>query len=116
MRAGTMARSPIRGLCFNSLIVRVSSSCGWRALRHDIHTAVDVERLPGQTAGVRSREIGAGVADIHRINELAQRGALRRFVEQQLEILEPRSGTRLQRPRRDGMHPNALAAKFIGEI
>ena len=44
------------------------------------------------------------------------RRALRRFVEQQVEVLEAGGGARLERPRRDRVHPDVLAAQLVREI
>ena len=63
---------------------------------------------PGQAARVGRREERAGEADVHDVDELADRRALRGLVQQQVEILEPGGGARLERPGRDRVHADAL--------
>ena len=76
-----------------------------------LHAAVDVQRLAGQPPRVRRREERAGEADVHDVDQFADRRALRGLVEQQVEVLEAGRGARLERPRRDGVHADALAAR-----
>ncbi len=76
----------------------------WRAgspLGHDVDAAVDVQRFAGQPACVGRGEEGAGEADVHDVDQFAQRRPLGGLVEQQVEVLQARGGARLQRPRRD---------------
>jgi hypothetical protein len=54
----------------------------------DIRSAIDVDRAAGDTSGQRRREVGAGEADIHDIDKLAERRLLSRLIEQMLEILQ----------------------------
>ena len=82
---------------------------------HDVNAPVHVNRRAGYAPRERRREIGAREADVHDIHQLAERRALHRFVEQQLEVLEPGRGARLERPRRDRVHANAFGTQLVDE-
>ena len=66
---------------------------------HDIRAAVDIQGFTGETTGVGRGEKGAGKADIHDVDKLADRRAIDCLVDHQVEILQPRCGTRLERAR-----------------
>jgi hypothetical protein len=84
---------------------------GWRghfpALAHDVRAAVDVDCSARHPPSERRREIGAGPADIHDVDEFAQRRLVGGVVEQQFEGLDARGGACLQRSGRDGVDANA---------
>ena len=48
----------------------------------DIRSTINEDRAASDTLGQRRCKVGAGEADIHDVNELAQRRFLRRFIEQ----------------------------------
>src|SRR5262245_41970248 len=79
----------------------------------DVDAAVDIERLARKPPRVRGGEVRAGEAHVHDVDQLANRRALRRFVEQQVEILEPGCGARLQRAGRDCVDANSLSAELV---
>src|SRR4029079_18254905 len=81
-------------------------------LAHDVHAAVDVDGLAGETPCVGRSEVGAGEADVVDVDQLADRLAARGFVQQQVEVLEARGGAGLERPGRDRMHADALLAEL----
>jgi immune inhibitor A len=83
---------------------------------HDVHAAVDVQRLARHPPCVRRREKRAGVAHVHDVDQLADRGALRGLVEEQVEILQAGCSPGLERPGRNGVHPDVARAELVGEI
>ena len=80
--------------------------------RHQIDPSIDIDRAAGDAPGERRREIGAGGADIHDIDQFAERRLVRRFVQQKLEIFQARRRAGLQRPRRNRMDPYPLRSEF----
>ena len=63
--------------------------------RDQIDPSVDIDCAAGDPLRQRRREIGAGEADVHDVDKLAYRRPLLGLVQQQLEILQPRSRARL---------------------
>jgi len=63
--------------------------------RNQIDSSVDINRAAGDPLRQRSRQIGAGEADVHDVDKLPYRRPLLGLVQQQLEILQPRSRARL---------------------
>ena len=55
-------------------------------------------RRAGQPAGVGCGQERAGESDVHDVDQLADRRALRRFVQHQFEILEARAARVLSGP------------------
>jgi Enoyl-(Acyl carrier protein) reductase len=82
----------------------------------DIRPTINEDRAAGDTLGQRRCKVGAREADIHNIDELAERRFLRRFIEQKFEVLQPRRCACLQRPRGNGMHAYPLRTKFVSKI
>ena len=58
----------------------------WRS-RHDVDATVDEERLACHPARVGRRKVSAGEADIHDVDQLADRRSLHCLVEHEVEIL-----------------------------
>src|SRR5215471_14041363 len=87
-----------------------------RSSRHDVYATIDINRSARKPAGVRRGEVGAGETNVQDVDQLSDRRSLRGLVEQQIEVLETRSGAGLERPGRDRVHSYALAAQLVGEI
>ena len=73
--------------------------------RDQIDPSVDIDRAAGDPPGKRRRQIRAGGADIHDVDEFSERGLLCGFVQQELEILQTGRGPRLERTRRNRVNP-----------
>src|SRR5512135_1708639 len=86
------------------------------SLRHDVDAAVDVHRLAGDAARVRRCEERDREANVHDVDQLADRRPLHGLVQQQVEVPEPRGGARLERARRDGVHADLARPELIGEV
>src|SRR6185503_10081152 len=82
------------------------------ASSHDVHAAVDVERLAGEAARVRRGEVGADEANVVDLDQLADRCAARGLVEEQVEVLQPRAGAGLDRSGGDRVHADALRTEL----
>src|SRR5579871_992107 len=82
----------------------------------EVGAAVDIDEFAGHAPGEGRREIGAGIAYVHDVDELAKRRLVGSLVKHELEILQARRGPSLERARRDRVHPDALRPKFVGEI
>src|SRR5690349_7926107 len=87
-----------------------------RCSSHDMHAAIDVHSTAGNAPRIGGGEVGTRETDIHDIDQFAHRRLLHRLVQQKIEVLEPRSRARLERPRRYRMDPDAPRAELIGEI
>src|SRR4030095_13633176 len=75
-------------------------SCSRRPVSsHDVHAAVDVLRCTGQPACVGRGKKCAGGADVHDVDQLANRRALCGLGQEQIEVLERGRSTRPERPR-----------------
>ena len=75
-----------------------------------------VDRPAGDAMGERRGEVGAGIAHIHDVHQLAERRLARRLVQQQLEVLEAGRSARLERAGRDGVDADATRTELVGEI
>src|SRR3954453_11693095 len=82
----------------------------------DICPSIDIDGATRDPAGKWRRQIRAGEADIHDIDQLADRSLLRSLVQQQLEILQARGRPSLQGAWRNGVHADASGAEFEGEV
>src|SRR3954451_23208927 len=78
----------------------------------NICPSVDIDGTAGDPAGKWRRQIRAGEADIHDVDQLANRSLLRSLVQQQLEVLQARGRPGLQGAGRNGVHADASRAKF----
>ncbi len=58
-----------------------------RGSGNEVGAAVDIDCSAGDPSGEGRREIGAGISDVHNVDELPERRLLSRFSEQQLEVL-----------------------------
>ncbi len=58
-----------------------------RGSGNEVGAAVDIDCSAGDPPGEGRREIGAGISDVHNVDELPERCLLSRFSEQQLEVL-----------------------------
>ena len=72
-----------------------SKSTDLQNSRNQIDSSVDIDRPAGDPFRQRSRQIGAGEADVHDVDKLSYRRPLLGLVQQQLEILQPGSRARL---------------------
>src|SRR5512135_1069800 len=112
--AANAARSSTAYAARNSLVM--CSPPLARGSGHDVDAAVDVHRLAGDAARVRRGEERDREADVHDVDQLADRRALHGLVQQQVEVPEPRGGARLERARRDRVHADLARPELIGEV
>src|SRR5207247_8528725 len=84
--------------------------------RHDVDAAVDIHGGAGEAPRVRRGQIRAGEADVHDVHEIAERGALAGFVEQQVEVPEAGGRARLHRTGRDRVNADVLGPQLVGEV
>src|SRR6185436_5915528 len=86
------------------------------ASRHYVDAAVDKQRFAREATRIRGREVRAREADVHDVDQLANRRFARRLGEQQIEVFEPARGARLERPRRNRVHPDLFGAELKREV
>ena len=53
-----------------------------------VDAAVDIDCSAGDPPGEGRCQIGAGISDVHNVDELPERRLLRRFIEQEFEVLQ----------------------------
>src|SRR6266481_4159614 len=83
---------------------------------HDAGAAVDIDGPARDTVSEGRGEIGAGVANVHDVDQLAQWRLFRRLVQQKLEVFQTRRGPRLEWARRDRVYPDAPWPQLVGEV
>ena len=82
----------------------------------EVGAAVDVDESACHAPRERRRQVDAGMADVHDVDQLSEGRLVRGLVEEQLEVLDARRRPCLQRTRRDGVDADALRSEFVGQI
>src|SRR6516165_10863152 len=87
------------------------TSTGGRAPRlmsgDDIGASIDIDGPPRDPPRDVAREVSAGEAHIHDVDQLAERSLLGGLVEHQVEVLQSGGRAGLERSRRDGVDAHA---------
>src|SRR5689334_19813954 len=78
LTACTAISRSISAMCLYQRAFRCSFAIAVRSVvrpgsGHDVDAAVDVDRLSAHAPGIRRRQVGAGIADVHDVDELAER-------------------------------------------